>query len=79
VKNLLNFGEMFSVQAHLSPDRVGARDLERAMTLQREDAAKQNANLKSGLEAKDLIFNNVQGGPHRRETQMQRSQGYPLH
>ena len=59
MKDLLNFGEMLSVQARLSPDRVGARDLERAMTLQRKDVAKQNASLKSGLEAKDLIFNNV--------------------
>jgi acyl-CoA synthetase (AMP-forming)/AMP-acid ligase II len=31
VKDLLNFGEMLSVHARLSPNRVGARDLERAM------------------------------------------------
>jgi fatty-acyl-CoA synthase len=32
VKDLLNFGEMLSVQARLAPQRPGARDLERAMT-----------------------------------------------
>jgi acyl-CoA synthetase (AMP-forming)/AMP-acid ligase II len=32
VKDLLNFGEMLSVHARLSPDQLGARDLDRAMT-----------------------------------------------
>jgi fatty-acyl-CoA synthase len=32
VKDLLNFGEMLSVHARLSPNRVGALDLERSMT-----------------------------------------------
>jgi fatty-acyl-CoA synthase len=32
VKDLLNFGQMLSVHARLSPNRVGARDLERSMT-----------------------------------------------
>ena len=32
MKDLLNFGEMLSVHARLSPNRIGARDLERAMT-----------------------------------------------
>src|SRR5579871_3354322 len=32
MKDLLNFGEMLSVHARLSPNRVGARDLERSMT-----------------------------------------------
>ena len=32
MKDLLNFGEMLSVHARLSPNRVGARDLDRAMT-----------------------------------------------
>jgi fatty-acyl-CoA synthase len=32
VKDLLNFGEMLSVHARLSPNRIGARDLDRAMT-----------------------------------------------
>ena len=32
MKDLLNFGEMLSVHARLSPNRIGARDLDRAMT-----------------------------------------------
>src|SRR5215468_1259274 len=32
MKDLLNFGQMLSVQARVSPNRTGARDLERAMT-----------------------------------------------
>jgi fatty-acyl-CoA synthase len=32
VKDLLNFGEMLSVHARITPNRVGARDLDRAMT-----------------------------------------------
>lgn len=32
MKDLLNFGQMLAVHARLSPDRIGARDLERAMS-----------------------------------------------
>lgn len=32
MKDLLNFGQMLSVHARLSPDRVGARDLDRSMS-----------------------------------------------
>ena len=32
MKDLLNFGEMLSVHARLSPNRLGARDLDRSMT-----------------------------------------------
>ena len=32
MKDLLNFGQMLSVHARLSPDRIGARDLDRSMT-----------------------------------------------
>jgi fatty-acyl-CoA synthase len=32
VKDLLNFGQMLSVHARVAPNRIGARDLDRAMT-----------------------------------------------
>jgi fatty-acyl-CoA synthase len=32
VKDLLNFGQMLSVHARVTPNRIGARDLERSMT-----------------------------------------------
>ena len=32
MKDLLNFGQMLAVHGRLSPDRIGARDLERSMT-----------------------------------------------
>ena len=32
MKDLLNFGQMLSVHARLTPNRVGARDLDRSMT-----------------------------------------------
>ena len=32
MKDLLNFGQMLTVHARLSPNRIGARDLERSMT-----------------------------------------------
>ena len=32
MKDLLNFGQMLSVHARITPNRVGARDLERSMT-----------------------------------------------
>ncbi|WP_323048374.1 class I adenylate-forming enzyme family protein [Paraburkholderia sp.] len=50
VKDLLNFGQMLSVHARLSPDRVGARDLERSMTFsQWNDRACRLANALLGL------------------------------
>jgi fatty-acyl-CoA synthase len=49
-KDLLNFGQMLSVHARLSPDRVGARDLERSMTFsQWNDRACRLANALLGL------------------------------
>ena len=32
MKDLLNFGQMLSVHARVTPNRVGARDLDRSMT-----------------------------------------------
>ena len=32
MKDLLNFGQMLSVHARVTPNRIGARDLDRAMT-----------------------------------------------
>ena len=32
MKDLLNFGQMLSVHSRITPNRVGARDLERSMT-----------------------------------------------
>ena len=32
MKDLLNFGQMLSVHARVTPNRIGARDLERSMT-----------------------------------------------
>jgi fatty-acyl-CoA synthase len=50
VKDLLNFGQMLSVHARLSPDRVGARDLERSMTFaQWNDRSCRLANALLGL------------------------------
>jgi fatty-acyl-CoA synthase len=50
VKDLLNFGQMLSVHARLSPNRVGARDLERSMTFsQWNDRACRLANALLGL------------------------------
>jgi len=50
VKDLLNFGQMLSVHARLSPNRVGARDLERSMTFsQWNDRSCRLANALLGL------------------------------
>jgi acyl-CoA synthetase (AMP-forming)/AMP-acid ligase II len=50
VKDLLNFGQMLSVHARLSPGRVGARDLDRAMTFaQWNERACRLANALIGL------------------------------
>jgi len=50
VKDLLNFGQMLSVHARLSPNRVGARDLERSMTFaQWNDRSCRLANALIGL------------------------------
>ena len=50
MKDLLNFGQMLSVHARLSPNRVGARDLERSMTFsQWNDRSCRLANALLGL------------------------------
>ena len=50
MKNLLNFGQMLSVHARLSPERIGARDLERAMTFRQwNERACRLANALLGL------------------------------
>ena len=50
MKDLLNFGQMLSVHARLSPNRVGARDLERSMTFaQWNDRSCRLANALIGL------------------------------
>jgi fatty-acyl-CoA synthase len=50
VLDLLNFGEMLSAHARLSPNRIGARDLERTMTFaQWNDRACRLANALLGL------------------------------
>jgi TRAP-type transport system periplasmic protein len=53
--------------AGLPPDiqEIVSKNINAAALLQREDVAKQNASLKSDLEAKGLIFNNVDPGPFR--------------
>jgi len=58
VKDLLNFGEMLSVHARLSPNRIGARDLERAMTFARwneRSCRLANALLGLGLAKGDRV------------------------
>ena len=50
MKDLLNFGQMLSVHARLSPDRVGTRDLERSLTFaQWNERACRLANALLGL------------------------------
>ena len=50
MKDLLNFGQMLSVHARLSPERVGARDMERSMTFaQWNERACRLANALLGL------------------------------
>jgi fatty-acyl-CoA synthase len=58
VKDLLNFGEMLSVHARLSPNRVGARDLERSMTFAQwneRSCRLANAMLGLGLSKGDRV------------------------
>ena len=58
MKDLLNFGEMLSVHARLSPNRVGARDLERTMTFAQwneRSCRLANALLGLGLKKGDRI------------------------
>jgi fatty-acyl-CoA synthase len=50
VKNILNLGQMLTAHARLSPQRIGARDLERSMTFRQWNArACQLANALLGL------------------------------
>jgi fatty-acyl-CoA synthase len=50
MKDLLNFGQMLSVHARLSPERVGARDIDRSMTfVQWNERACRLANALLGL------------------------------
>src|SRR5215470_12593370 len=50
MKDLLNFGEMLAVHARLAPNRLGTRDLDRAMTFgQWNDRSCQLANALLGL------------------------------
>src|ERR1700759_3364129 len=50
MKALLNFGEMLSVHARLAPNRLGTRDLDRAMTFgQWNDRSSPLANALLGL------------------------------
>jgi fatty-acyl-CoA synthase len=50
VKDLLNFGEMLAVHARITPDRLGTRDLDRAMTFRQwNERACRLANALLGL------------------------------
>jgi acyl-CoA synthetase (AMP-forming)/AMP-acid ligase II len=58
MKTLLNLGQMLTAHARLSPDRVGARDLERAMTFAQWNARAcrlANALLGLGLAKGDRV------------------------
>jgi acyl-CoA synthetase (AMP-forming)/AMP-acid ligase II len=58
VKDLLNFGQMLSVNARLFPDRMGARDLDREMTFKtwnERSCRLANALLGLGLSKGDRI------------------------
>ena len=58
MKDLLNFGQMLSVHARLSPGRIGARDLDRAMTFARwneRSCRLANALLGLGLRKGDRV------------------------
>ena len=58
MKDLLNFGQMLSVHARVTPDRVGARDLDRSMTFAQWNARScrlANALLGLGLAKGDRI------------------------
>jgi acyl-CoA synthetase (AMP-forming)/AMP-acid ligase II len=67
MKELLTIGQMLAVQARLSPDRIGARDLERSMTFQQwnqRSCCLANALLGLGLAKGDrvavLAYNRVE-------------------
>ena len=67
MKNVLTLGQMLSVHARLHPNRMGARDLERAMTFQQWNARAcrlANALLGLGLSKGDrvavLAYNTVE-------------------
>jgi fatty-acyl-CoA synthase len=50
MRNVLNLGQMLTAHARLSPQRIGARDLERSMTFSQWNArACQLANALLGL------------------------------
>src|SRR6186997_773682 len=58
MKELLNFGQMLSVHARLSGNRVGARDLKRAMTFgqwNERSCCLANALLGLGLSKGDRV------------------------
>src|SRR5262245_6132017 len=67
MKDLLNFGQMLLVYARLSPSRIGARDLSRAMTFAQwneRSCRLANALLGLGLSKGDrvaiLAYNSVE-------------------
>ena len=50
MKDLLNFGQMLSAHARITPSRVGARDLDRSMTFKQwNERSCQLANALLGL------------------------------
>jgi len=58
MKDLLNFGQMLSVHARVTPDRIGARDLEHSMTFRmwnRRSCRLANALLGLGLAKGDRV------------------------
>ena len=68
MKTVLNLGQMLTAHARLSPDRMGARDLERSMTFRQWNARAcrlANALLGLGLSKGDrvaiLAYNAVSG------------------
>src|SRR4249920_2360113 len=67
MKDLLNFGQMLSVHARVTPNRIGARDLERSMTFTQwneRSCRLANALLGLGLSKGDrvavLAYNRVE-------------------
>ena len=58
MKNLLDLGQMLSCHARLSPQRIGARDLERSMTFRQWNSRAcrlANALLGLGLSKGDRV------------------------
>src|SRR5690242_4504422 len=58
MKEILTIGQMLSVQARIQPDRIGARDLERAMTFRQwneRSCRLANALLGLGLRKGDRV------------------------